>query len=183
MTVAFCVLQRCFRKYLVHINVVEKRDAENLQDFDEFAVNIEFLFHDGHEHVYADGDPDLCGEGVERRAEERLDAQVLLDPFEEQLDLPAVLVKVGDGERREREVVGEKHESFARLGVDVADAAIPSIPADTLVELEPGHKVEQLSEDDSSRVHRPPLSTLLKKKGRSVRPSSNRKQSFYAITY
>jgi hypothetical protein len=30
-------------------------------------------------------------------AEERLDAQVLLDPLEEQLDLPAAAVEIGDG--------------------------------------------------------------------------------------
>jgi len=50
-----------------------------------------------------------------------LDPQVLLDPLEEQLDLPTRLVDAGDGQRREREIVGQKLESLVRLGVKVAD--------------------------------------------------------------
>jgi hypothetical protein len=37
-------------------------------------------------------------DGVFGRAEERLNAQVLLDPFEEQFHLPAAFVELGDGE-------------------------------------------------------------------------------------
>lgn len=41
---------------------------------------------------------------------------MLLDPLEEQFDLPAATVKLGDRERRQLEVVGQKDElfSFAR---------------------------------------------------------------------
>jgi hypothetical protein len=33
---------------------------------------------------------------------------MLLDPLEEQLDLPATAIEVGDGQRRQEEVVGEE---------------------------------------------------------------------------
>jgi len=51
------------------------------------------------------------------RAEKRLDAQMLLDPFEEQLDLPTAFVELGDGQSRKLEVVGEEPEAFVVLFV------------------------------------------------------------------
>ena len=48
--------------------------------------------------------------------------QVLLDPFEEQFDLPAALVQTRDGKRRQLEVVGEKHETLLGLCIEVGDA-------------------------------------------------------------
>ena len=42
---------------------------------------------------------------------------MLLDPLEEQLDLPAQTVELGDGEGGQREVVGEKDQSLAGLGI------------------------------------------------------------------
>ena len=47
---------------------------------------------------------------------------MLLDPFEEQLHLPAALVQRADGCRRQRKVVGEKHQRFAGLRIFEADA-------------------------------------------------------------
>jgi hypothetical protein len=44
------------------------------------------LFDDGDQHVGRHGDPDLRLHRVLAGAEEGLDAQVLLDPFEEQFD-------------------------------------------------------------------------------------------------
>ena len=55
-------------------------------------VEAESLLHDGHEHVDTHGYPDLSLDGVLRGAVERLDAQVLLYPFEEQVNLPTGLV-------------------------------------------------------------------------------------------
>ena len=86
-------------------------------------VQGEPLFDDGHEDVDAHSDPDLGLDSVLGGAVEGLDAKVLLDPFEEQFDLPAGLVQFCDGERRQEEVVGEEDEAFARLCVAVDDAA------------------------------------------------------------
>jgi DNA repair protein RadC len=42
---------------------------------------------------------------------------MLLDPFEEQLDLPPASIEFGDREGRQREVVGEKDQRLVGLGI------------------------------------------------------------------
>ncbi len=42
---------------------------------------------------------------------------MLLDPFEEQLDLPTASIEFGDREGRQRDVVGEKDQRFVGLGI------------------------------------------------------------------
>lgn len=54
------------------------------------------LANDRHEDINRDRDPDLGLHSVLAGAEEGLDPQVLLDPFEEQSDLPAGFVDLGD---------------------------------------------------------------------------------------
>ena len=49
--------------------------------------------------------------------------QVLFDPFEEQLHLPTALVEFRDRQRRQGEVVGQKHESPVVLRVVKRDPA------------------------------------------------------------
>ena len=66
---------------------------------------------------------DLGLHGMLARAIERLDPQVLLDPFEEQLDLPAAPVDLGNCKCGQSEVVGQKGEPLLGNGVSVADAA------------------------------------------------------------
>ena len=109
------------RKRLQKRGILEKRDAQDLQDFAQTAVEFQFLLHDGHQHVHAHGNPDLRLDGVDRGPVERLDAKVLLDPLEEQFDLPAALVQLGDHECRQQEVVREEHETFVDVGGIVAD--------------------------------------------------------------
>src|SRR5450432_1482131 len=47
---------------------------------------------------------------------------MLLDPLEEQLDLPAALVEGADGGRRQGELVGKEHQRLARFWILEADA-------------------------------------------------------------
>ena len=86
-------------------------------------VDFELLFDDGHQDVNAHRDPDLRFDGVDRGAQEALDAQMALDPFEEEFDLPATFVEGRDGDRRQGEVVGEKHQGPLLFDVVEADAA------------------------------------------------------------
>ena len=79
------------------------------------SLDAEALADDRHEDINRDRDPDLGLHGVLAGAEEGLDPQVLLDPFEEQLDLPAAFVDLGDGKRGQREVIGQELESLAGL--------------------------------------------------------------------
>jgi hypothetical protein len=53
--------------------------------------------------------------------EERLDAKVLLDSFEEQFDLPAVSIQVGHRLYRNGEIVGQEVVGLAGLSIVVFD--------------------------------------------------------------
>jgi hypothetical protein len=64
--------------------------------------------------------PDLGLHRVGRSAEERLDAQMLFDPFEEDLDLPAMAIQRADGGRRQREVIRQQHNRIVRLRIAYA---------------------------------------------------------------
>src|SRR5262245_37486485 len=95
----------------------EQRETEDLQDFGEAAGNVEFLFDDRDEHVHADRDPDLGFYCIGASAIESLDSQMLFDPPEEQFDLPATLIELGNGQRRQLEVVRKKDESPLVLSI------------------------------------------------------------------
>ena len=78
----------------------------------------ETFFGNGDQHISADRDPDLRLDRVLGSTKKRLDPQMLLDPFEEQFDLPALAVQVCDQFGLESEVVGQKRNTFARLVLD-----------------------------------------------------------------
>jgi hypothetical protein len=73
---------------------------------------------DGDQHVGGYGDPDLRLHSVLAGTEEHLDAQVLLDPLEEQLDLPALTIQIGDHFGLQRKVVGQEHQPLASVVLD-----------------------------------------------------------------
>ena len=60
---------------------------------------MKLLLDNGNQHIGRHGAPDLRLDGVLAVAQELLDSQVLLDPFEEQFDLPAILVKGSNSQR------------------------------------------------------------------------------------
>ena len=70
------------------------------------------------QHIGADRGPDLCLDGVLAGAKEGLDSKVLLDPFEEQLDLPPLSIEVGNHSGLERKIVGQKSDPFALVVFD-----------------------------------------------------------------
>ena len=71
------------RLMLENRGFLEKRQAENLQDFAEAAFDSGFFPDDGHEHVNADRDPHLSSYRVVARSVKGFDMQILFDPFEE----------------------------------------------------------------------------------------------------
>ena len=77
----------------------------------------------GQQQIGAHGNPDLCQHRVSGRTEKGLDLEILLDALEEQLDLPSRFVDVGDGLRRQAEVVGQKHVVLTGFGIAVTNAA------------------------------------------------------------
>ena len=82
-------------------------------------IQAQTLFDDGDQHVRGDRSPYLRLDRVFGCSKERFDTQMLFDPFEEQLDLPALFVKCANSQRRKRHVVRQELQCLARLGVDV----------------------------------------------------------------
>ena len=78
---------------------------------------MQLLFDNGDEHVGGDSTPDLRLHGVLAVAQKAFDAQVLFNPFKEQLNLPAVLVKQGDDRCGQRRVVRQENQGLARRGI------------------------------------------------------------------
>ena len=111
---------------------------------------MKLLFNDGDQHIRCDSAPDLRLHGVLAVADETLDAQVLLDPLEEQLDLPSALVQRGNGQCRQSGVVGEEHQRLAGFRVFETDASqlfgivlgdVETVQPDALVADDPGAAV------------------------------------------
>ena len=67
------------------------------------------------QHVCADRDPNLRLDCILAGTQKGLDPKVLLDPFEEQLDLPSLSIECGNHLGAERKVVGQKGQAFAIL--------------------------------------------------------------------
>jgi hypothetical protein len=98
------------------------RYRQDLQQCVERGGQLKLLFNDGNQQVGVDGAPDLLVDGVLARDQKPLAAQVLLHPFEEQLDRPAMFAQRSDHRRRQMRAVDHKHPCLACLGVFEANA-------------------------------------------------------------
>ena len=83
---------------------------------------MQTFFQNGDEQINGDGAPDLGAHRVGAGAIKGFDAQMLLDPFEEEFDLPAAPIQLRDGQRRDGEVVGQKDQRLARFWIAITDA-------------------------------------------------------------
>ena len=81
------------------------------------------LFDDGHQHINRDGNPDLGLDGIVACAIKSFDSKMLLDPFEEQFDLPSGVIKLSDGQSGQCKVVGYENEPFVLGGIEIADSS------------------------------------------------------------
>ena len=84
---------------------------------------MQAFLQNGDEQVNGDGGPNLGVHGVRACAVKGFDAQMLFDPFEEQFDLPAAMIQLGNGQGRHGEVVGQENQRSAGLGITIADAS------------------------------------------------------------
>ena len=89
--------------------------------YGESETAEEFLVRE--EQVNRQGRVNLDQDRIFRVADEGLYAQILFDFLEEELDLPAVFIDVGDGFRRKPEMVGQKFVVFPGFLVTIADTA------------------------------------------------------------
>ena len=70
--------------------------AQDSHDLHDGTSKLEVVLNDSDETVGDDGNMDLNTYRIVTLSPERLDLEVLLDPLEEQFDLPPVFVKEGD---------------------------------------------------------------------------------------
>src|SRR5690606_2896647 len=96
--------------------------AYHLQDSGHALLDSQRLVENGDQQVRGHGYPDLRLHRVLAEAVEGLYRQVLLDPLEEQLDLPASLVDLRDDESLDLEVVREEGHGLPGFRIHVADA-------------------------------------------------------------
>ena len=76
------------------------------------------MLHYCHKAISNYGTIDLDADCILRDAPELLDAQVLFDPFEEQLHAPAIAVQLGNCLSRVRQIVGQEDVSCTVFRVD-----------------------------------------------------------------
>lgn len=77
---------------------------------------------------------------------------MLLDPLEEQLDLPAQTVELGDSEGGQREVVGEKDQPLSGLGVLEPDTS--QRRGETFLRVEAGERDGLVADEAGASVDR-----------------------------
>jgi len=77
----------------------------------------------GQQQIDAHRDPDLGHYSVLRRTQKGLDLEVLLDPLEEQFDLPARLVDRRDGGGGQLEIVRQENVFLAGFGIAISHAS------------------------------------------------------------
>lgn len=92
---------------------------------------MELFLHNSDQHIYGESDPDLSQYRIFRCSIEILDSQVLFEPTEKELDLPAAAIQFCHGDGRNREVVGQEDKSIVRFRIDKFDQAqfVRIIPA------------------------------------------------------
>jgi hypothetical protein len=76
------------------------------------------VLHNGNEAVGTDGRVNLYSDSVFSSAPEFLDFKVLLEPLEEQLYLPTILVEVGNLQCGQFCGIGQEHEFMALLLIE-----------------------------------------------------------------
>ena len=80
------------------------------------------LLQDCNQQINADSDPDLGFDGVGRCSVKGFDSQMLLDPAEEELHLPALLVNIGDGYGGNGKNIGQVDKTLLGVQVHVGGA-------------------------------------------------------------
>ncbi len=109
------------RKYLEQRLFLENGDAQNLENCVEALAQMQPLLDNRHQDVDQDRDPHLGLHSILGSSEERLDAKMLHDPPEEQLNLPPLLVEQGDALRGKGKIVGQKNQVLLVLDVEEPD--------------------------------------------------------------
>ena len=93
----------------------EYRLAKDTHDLEHRSANLEVVFNNGNETVGDDGDMNLNSDSIFRLSPKPFDPEMLLDPFEKQLNLPPIFIKQGDFPGFEQEVVRVVDKAAVKL--------------------------------------------------------------------
>jgi hypothetical protein len=104
-------------------------NRENLNDRRTTGDDSEFLARDRDGEVDADRRPELDLHGVWGSAVEGTDAQALLHPAEEQLDLPALAVELRKHGGWQRPLIGPDGQTHGLRHIVDSHASHPMVPA------------------------------------------------------
>jgi len=85
--------------------------------------DIQSLSSDRDQHIGGDSDPHLALQGVLRCAEKPLDPKMLLDPPEEEFNLPPALVRRTDAQGWNAEMIGQEDERFVGRRIPESNSA------------------------------------------------------------
>ena len=91
--IVFFILHEGMFEKFVDIILDKQRVSKNAHDLNDWAANLMVMFNDTNKTVCDDSNMDLNTNGIFAFAPEGLNLEMLLNPFEEQLDLPSVFVK------------------------------------------------------------------------------------------
>jgi len=103
--------------YKLYRGRFKHRHRKDLHQCVERGVQLQPLPNDGDQHVDRHRDPDLRLHRVFGGSVELLDTEMLLDPFEEKLHLPAALIQIADHQSRPRCQVGQENEGLSGPGI------------------------------------------------------------------
>ena len=97
---------------------VSEWHAKDLQYLIGASIQSHIMLHNGNETVGTDGSVNLYSDSILSCTPEFFDFEVLLEPLEEQLYLPTVLVEVSNLLGSQFHGVGQKHELTTLLLIE-----------------------------------------------------------------
>ena len=91
LIIVFFILLRWNEKFR-NIIFCEERTAENSHDLYDRSSQLEVMLNDTNEAICDDGNMNMNTYSIVALSPERLDLEMLLNPFEEQFNLPSVFI-------------------------------------------------------------------------------------------
>ena len=111
----FVIFEYSFVKEISQMRCVSEWHAEDLQYLIGASLQAHIMLHDSNETVGTDGRINLYSDSVLGSTPEFLDFEMLLEPLEEKLYLPTVLIEVCNLMGCQFRGIGQEHKLTALL--------------------------------------------------------------------
>ena len=131
--------------------------ADHAEEMPQRLRRLRGLMLQCHQQIADECSQNLDSDRVFRTAEEVLNLQVLLDPFEEKLDPPALFVTLGDLQGGTGEIVRRKYDRCVLVGPSNGNSAqlLTEVFVDTLAARISAFELDDLvSENNTGSVFR-----------------------------